>query len=95
MRTIVTSASEVGTVSKLTQCDRILRHLQDYGCITPMEAISDYGITRLGARIWDLKAKGYLIQTNMVSARNRYGEPTHYAKYVYKGESMNDEYANL
>ena len=79
-------------MSKLTQCDRILRHLKDYGYITPMEAISDYGITRLGARIWDLKDRGYLIQTNMVSAKNRYGEPTHFAKYVYKGEGMNEAF---
>lgn len=73
--------------TKLTQCDRILRHLKDYGYIEPMTAISDYGITRLGARIWDLKKRGYLIETEMVMARNRYGEPTHYAKYVYKGEA--------
>ena len=76
-------------MSKVTQNDRILRHLQDFGSITPMEAISDYGITRLGARIWDLKDRGYLIQTDMIRARNRYGEPTHYAKYTYKGEGMN------
>ena len=73
----------------MTQCDRILRHLKDYGSIDPMTAIQDYGITRLGARIWDLKERGYLIQTDMVRARNRYGEPTHYAKYTYKGEGMN------
>lgn len=70
----------------MTQCYRILRHLKDYGSIDPMTAIQDYGITRLGARIWDLKERGYLIQTDMVRARNRYGEPTHYAKYTYKGE---------
>ena len=70
----------------MTQNDRILRHLKDYGSIDPMTAIQDYGITRLGARIWDLKERGHLIQTDMVRARNRYGEPTHYAKYTYKGE---------
>lgn len=74
-------------MSKLSQCERILRHLQDYGSITPMEAISDYGIMRLGARIFELKDRGYLIVTDTVRARNRYGEPTHYAKYVYKGVS--------
>lgn len=72
-------------MSKITQNDRILRHLKDYGYIEPMTAIQDYGITRLGARIWDLKDRGYLIDTEMVRAKNRYGEPTHYAKYVYKG----------
>lgn len=42
----------------MTQCERILRHLQDYGSITQAEAVSEYGCYRLGARIWDLKAQG-------------------------------------
>lgn len=29
---------------KITQCDRILRHLRDYGSITAIEAFSEYGI---------------------------------------------------
>lgn len=40
----------------MTQCERILRHLQDYGSITQAEAVTEYGCYRLGARIWDLKA---------------------------------------
>ena len=32
----------------MTQSERILRHLQDYGSITPVEALSDYGCMRLG-----------------------------------------------
>lgn len=43
----------------MTQCERILRHLQDYGSITQAEAVTEYGCYRLGARIWDLKAQGY------------------------------------
>ena len=39
----------------MTQTDRVLRHLQDYGSISPHEALAEYGIMRLGARIWDLK----------------------------------------
>lgn len=37
----------------VTQCERILRHLQDYGSITQAEAVTEYGCYRLGARIWD------------------------------------------
>lgn len=47
----------------MTQSERILRHLQDYGSITPVEALSDYGCMRLGARIYDLKSRGYDIRT--------------------------------
>ena len=32
---------------KITQCERILRHLNDFGSITSLEAMQDYGIMRL------------------------------------------------
>lgn len=35
----------------MTQTEQVLRHLQDYGSITPVEAMAEYGIMRLGARI--------------------------------------------
>ena len=67
---------------KMTQKDRVLRHLRDYGTITSLEALSDYGIMRLGARIFELKDDGHEIRTIFIGGKNRYGEPTHYAKYV-------------
>lgn len=66
---------------KITQCDRILRHLRDYGSITAIEAISDYGILRLAARIKDLKRRGHNITSEIVQGANRYGEPTRYSVY--------------
>ena len=76
---------------KLTQCERIVRHLEDYVSINPLEAISEYGIMRLASRITDLKNKGYLISTRMVKGKNRYGEPTQYAVYrlITEGEKNN------
>lgn len=71
----------------MTQCDRILRHLEDVGEITPMDAIQDYGVMRLGARIWDLKRRGYPITSEMVKGKNRYGEPTHWARYRLEGRN--------
>lgn len=65
----------------MTQADRILRHLQDFGSITPVTALWDYGIMRLGARIWDLKRRGYDIRTEREEGLNRYGERTAYARY--------------
>ena len=66
---------------KISQCDRILRHLRDYGSITAIEAISEYGILRLAARISDLRRRGYNITGETVHGANRYGEPTHYSVY--------------
>jgi hypothetical protein len=65
----------------MKQTERVLRHLQDYGSITPMDAIRDYGIMRLAARICDLREQGYSIKTKKVRDRNRYGEPSSYASY--------------
>lgn len=65
----------------MTQEQKILRHLEDFGSITPMDAIRDYSIMRLGARIWDLRHKGHDIETIMEYGVNRYGEPTKWAKY--------------
>ena len=65
----------------MTQRERVLRHLQDYGSITPVEAMAEYGIMRLGARIWDLKRQGHVIFTERETGVNRYGEKTAYARY--------------
>lgn len=66
---------------KTTQCDRILRHMKDFGSISSIEAISEYGILRLASRITDLKGQGYHIISEMKKGKNRYGETTHYSVY--------------
>lgn len=67
----------------MTQQERILRHLKDHGNITSMDAIYEYGATRLSAQIFALRKKGHDIVTRTESAKNRYGEPTQYARYLY------------
>lgn len=47
----------------MTQCEKILRHLQTYGTITPMEDLQEYSCFRLGARVHDLKRLGYPVKT--------------------------------
>ena len=66
---------------KETQCDRILRHLKDFGSISSLEAITEYGILRLASRISDLKKRGYKITSTTGTAINKYGENTHYSVY--------------
>ena len=65
----------------MTQSERILRHLEDYGSITQMDAIRDYGIMRLASRVNDLRREGHPIITEVVEGRNRYGEKTRWARY--------------
>jgi hypothetical protein len=65
----------------MTQCEKIHRHLQDYGYITPVEALREYGVMRLAARIKDLKKRGVAIQSRSATGKNRYGERVRYSVY--------------
>lgn len=66
----------------MTQCERVLRHLNDYGSITSLEAMREYGIMRLASRITDLKRMGHKITSITETSKNRYGEAVHYSKYM-------------
>ena len=78
-------------MANMTQCDRILRHLNDHGSITSLEAMSEYGIMRLASRINDLKGMGYPILSERATGKNRYNEPTSYSIYrLADKEAMNN-----
>lgn len=66
----------------MTQAEKIARHLERYGSITSMEAIRDYGIMRLASRVSDLKKDGFPVRTEFIRGKNRFGEPTCYARYI-------------
>lgn len=65
----------------MNQAERVLEHLEKHGSITPLEAMNDLGVMRLGARIWDLKAQGVPIKKEIAKGKNRYGKYTHFARY--------------
>ena len=66
---------------RLTQSMKILKYMMDFGSITPIEALKDLGVMRLGARIYDLEKQGFEILHERESGKNRYGEKTSYARY--------------
>lgn len=68
----------------MCQTDRIIRHMQEYGSITPVEALQEYGIMRLASRICDIKRAGIAVEKETVTSKNRYGEPVRYARYSLK-----------
>ena len=76
-------------MEKTTQDKEVLDYLRKIGSITSWEAIVEFGATRLSAIIYNLRKKGYNIETNDVIVKNRYGNATVIAKYVLKegGES--------
>ena len=65
----------------MTQCERIIKYMEDYGSITPMEAMKDLGIYRLASRIHDLSKAGFAINRRTEMAQNRYGEHIRYTRY--------------
>jgi biotin operon repressor len=53
----------------MSQCDDILAHLKR-GPISAIEALNNYGCFRLAARIKDLRAQGYDIETKNLGLPN-------------------------
>ena len=65
----------------MTQCERIVKYMEDFGSISPMEAMQDLGCQRLAARIADLRDQGVGITSEWETKKNRYGESTTYKRY--------------
>ena len=65
----------------MTQCDRIMDYIREFGSISSMEAFADLGITRLAARIADLEDSGIHFTRTKEAVRNRYGEKVYYTRY--------------
>ena len=64
----------------MTQSDMILKHMQTFGTITPIEALSEYGCFRLAARINDLR-KEHNIESKMIERVNQFGGKVRFAEY--------------
>ena len=68
---------------------RIIEYMKEYGGITSQDAFKHLGITRLSARIKELRQCGYNISTIMVDDINRYGEPVRYGLYKLVSDKDN------
>jgi hypothetical protein len=66
----------------MTQNKEILAHLKEHKTIDSIQALNEYGCFRLGARIYDLKQDGFIIQTRMVT--NKQNKKS-FAQYEYIG----------
>lgn len=66
---------------KITQKDRIINYIREFGSITSKDAYLDLGITQLGARIDGLEREGYIFVKEWEKGTNRYGEEITYKRY--------------
>ena len=77
---------------KITQRDIILWHLQNVGTLTRAQAMSEYGIVELPARIVELKRFGHNITSTKGTSKNRFGT-VHFNIYKLETEEKpNEEY---
>lgn len=70
------------TFEKRSQTDDVLEHLQEFGSITPMQALNEYGIFRLAARIKDLENQGYIIPREPYKGKGRGGRTFRVTRYL-------------
>lgn len=59
-----------------TQANQILSWLKRGKSITPIEALERFGSLRLGARIFDLRREGHVIEMKLVTRGDK-----HFARY--------------
>ena len=78
MKTIKITKEEIKTGK-----DAIKWHLKNYGSITSLEAIREYGVTRLASIIWYLKEDGYTIHSTDLKKTTRFNRTTTISKYLY------------
>ena len=69
---------------KQAQCDMILAYMTTNGSITDTQARDHLGCHRLAARIADLKARGYKIDSIPKTMINRYGKRVTFSEYRLK-----------
>lgn len=62
--------------TKMTQREMVLWHLRNVGTLTRAQAMSEYGIVELPARIVELKRLGHKITSTKGQSKNRFGTVT-------------------
>lgn len=68
-------------MARITQRDRVLDYIRQFGSISSWSAYQDLGITQLATRISELKDKGYRFRKERVKTTTRFGVKTHFDRY--------------
>lgn len=71
----------------MTQRERIIRYIKDYGSITAYEAVIELGILQLSSRLGELEKMGYEFERKRMTRTNRYGEKISFMKYSFPMKS--------
>ena len=69
------------------QCRKVLDYMRTYKTITTYEAFKYCGVSRLSARVWDLRHKyGYDISSTPMKVIDRDGAYTSVSAYYLEGK---------
>ena len=77
-------------MSSMNKTKAVLQWLQTGAGISSMEAIKQFGATRLSAIIFNLKKRGYNIETVMCDGRDRFGNPMRFARYYLRDSPVDN-----
>lgn len=76
----------------VSQKQMVLDYITEFGSITPIDAFRDLGVTRLAAKVFELKKDGHDIDKVIETGKNRFGNRTRYARYSFgKGEDNENQ----
>lgn len=76
----------------VSQKQMALDYIREFGSITPIDAFRDLGVTRLAAKVFELKKDGHDIDKVIETGKNRFGNRTRYARYSFgKGEDNENQ----
>ena len=64
-----------------TQVDRVIAYMKQFGSVSTLDAFKDLGVTRLSARIFEIRKRGYKVKAEPIQAKNRFGEKVRYFRY--------------
>lgn len=59
----------------------ILCYIYEFGSISPMEAFSDLGVTKLSTRISEMRSMGISFDQEFECSKNRFGNNARYMRY--------------
>ena len=72
---------------KMTQAQKVLEYIRQFGSITQLEALRDLGVMRLASRVSDLRKQGYDIVGEREAVVNRYEEISYIKRYFEEAEA--------
>lgn len=75
----------MGKRRELTQEERVVDYIRRFGSITSYDAFIDLGITRLSAKIFNLKSDYYIGYT-WETKKNRFGDKVKFKRYFIRWE---------